>query len=138
MQPDSNQVAPGELPRPQYEPMPAPVSAEPFAAAPEAVEAQAIEQGSSLPPAPATPPVYNLPIADDASVAPQTPSSQASPLSPQIADDADLIEKEWVTKAKQIVEQTKADPYTQTKEMNKMKADYLKKRYAKDLRLPEE
>jgi len=43
-----------------------------------------------------------------------------------------------VTKAKQIVEQTKDDPYKQTKEINKMKADYLKKRYAKELKLLED
>lgn len=57
------------------------------------------------------------------------------PGAPQIADDADLIEKEWVEKAKQIVEQTKNDPYLQNQEMNKIKADYMKKRYNKDLKL---
>lgn len=56
---------------------------------------------------------------------------------PQIADDNDLIEKEWVDKAKQIVEHTKHDPHLQNKEMNKMKADYLKKRYNKELKLGE-
>ena len=54
---------------------------------------------------------------------------------PQIAEDNDLIEKEWVEKAKQIVEHTKHDPHLQSKEMNHMKADYLKKRYNKDLKL---
>jgi hypothetical protein len=54
-----------------------------------------------------------------------------------IADDADLIEKEWVTKAKTIVMQTKDDPFTQNKEMTKVKADYVKKRYNKDLKMSE-
>lgn len=54
---------------------------------------------------------------------------------PAVADDADLIEKEWVDKAKQIVEQTKEDPYLQNKEIHKVKADYLKKRYNKDMNL---
>ena len=58
--------------------------------------------------------------------------------SPQVAGDVDLIEKEWVEKAKHIVDQTKADPHVQNKEMNKVKADYLKKRYNKDIKLVEE
>ncbi len=54
-----------------------------------------------------------------------------------MADDADLIEKEWVVKAKAIVMQTKDDPHAQNREMNKVKADYLKKRYNKDLKISE-
>ncbi len=52
-----------------------------------------------------------------------------------IADDSDLIEKEWVIKAKAIVMQTRDDPHKQNSEMSKVKADYLKKRYNKDLKL---
>ncbi len=55
--------------------------------------------------------------------------------SPQIADDTDLIEKEWVERAKRIVEHTKHDPHLQTQEMHTMKADYIKKRYNKDIKL---
>lgn len=54
------------------------------------------------------------------------------------AADADLIEKEWVEKAKQIVAQTTGDPYTQNKEINKIKADYIKKRYNKDIKVVSE
>lgn len=57
---------------------------------------------------------------------------------PAIADDVDLIEREWVHKAKEIVERTKNDPYLQNKEMTKVKADYMKKRYNKELKLTEE
>ncbi len=56
---------------------------------------------------------------------------------PQIADDNDLIEKEWVEKAKQIVDKTKDDPYQQNRELGNMRADYLKKRYNKDIKLVE-
>lgn len=56
---------------------------------------------------------------------------------PAIADDIDLIEKEWVEKAKTIVNQTKDDPYKQNKAINKMKADYIKKRYNKDIQVSE-
>lgn len=67
-------------------------------------------------------------------LAPQT-TSQAS--TPAMADDVDLIEKEWVTRAKEIVERTKDDPRLQNQEMNRVKADYLKKRYDKDIKLDE-
>jgi hypothetical protein len=56
---------------------------------------------------------------------------------PSVADDGDLIEKEWVHKAKQIVEQTKEDPHLQSQELNVFKADYMKKRYNKTIRLSE-
>ncbi len=54
---------------------------------------------------------------------------------PAIADDVDLIEKEWVQKARAIVDKTKDDPHLQNKELNTFKADYMKKRYGKDIKL---
>jgi hypothetical protein len=58
--------------------------------------------------------------------------------SPQIADDADLIEKEWVDKAKELVDRTKSDPRQQNIALNKMKADYLKKRFNKVIKTEKE
>lgn len=68
------------------------------------------------------------------------PQDQALPIapSPLIAEDNDLIEKEWVDKAKRIVDSTRDDPYQQNREINKVKADYMKKRYNKDIKLTEE
>ena len=57
---------------------------------------------------------------------------------PTTADDGDVIEKEWVLKARQIVERTKQDPHMQTKEMHKFKAEYMKKRYNKIIEPVEE
>jgi hypothetical protein len=54
---------------------------------------------------------------------------------PLLAADEDLVEKEWVDKAKRIVAQTKNDPFNQEKEVSKLQADYLKKRYGKELKL---
>ncbi len=56
---------------------------------------------------------------------------------PLIADDVDVIEKEWVDKAKKIVNATKEDPYEQEKEVSKLQADYLMKRYNKQIKLSE-
>lgn len=49
------------------------------------------------------------------------------------AADADVIEKEWVTRAKKIIETTSEDPHTEVKELNKLKRSYMKKRFDKDI-----
>ena len=54
---------------------------------------------------------------------------------PTTAGDDDVIEKEWVDKAKKIVIQTKDDPYKQEQEVSKLQADYLKKRYGKEVKV---
>ena len=61
----------------------------------------------------------------------------ATTSTPVIADDDDLIEKEWVQKAKAIVASTKNDPYRQNKEISSYKADYIKKRFNKDVKATE-
>jgi hypothetical protein len=105
---------------------------------PEAVmPASEYQPGSSaaLPQMPAFPlPIPSAPVASTAqAVATSTTQSGA----PVVADDTDLIEKEWVTKAKQIVEKTREDPYQQSKEMTVFKADYMQKRYNKSIKLSE-
>lgn len=117
--------------------------------APVAPEGASIEAG----PKPAAPEGYtqpSQPVAAQpapAAVSPITPVSQPVPLpavdpakavspgTPLTADDADLIEKEWIVKAKQIIAATKDDPYIQNKELSKFKADYLKKRYNKEIKV---
>ena len=54
---------------------------------------------------------------------------------PQVVDDGDLIEKEWVSKAKQIVEKNRNDPYKQSEELTMFRADYMKKRYNKNIKV---
>lgn len=62
----------------------------------------------------------------------------AAQIGPTVAADEDVIEKEWVDKAKKLIAQTKDDPYTQEKEVSKLQADYLKKRYGKEVKLSSE
>ncbi len=64
---------------------------------------------------------------------PQPPRGKQS--SPQVAGDVDLIEKEWVEKAKQIIDSTKEDPHQQQVAIGKFKADYMKKRFGKDIKV---
>jgi hypothetical protein len=54
---------------------------------------------------------------------------------PDAADDVERIEPEWVNKAKSVVEKTKHDPYMQEREVSRLQADYLKKRYGKEIKL---
>lgn len=57
---------------------------------------------------------------------------------PQIADDEDLIEKEWVESAKRIVAQTKGDPHARSENISLVKDDYKKKRFNIDNQLGKE
>ena len=67
-----------------------------------------------------------------------TASSSVGIMVPDSAEDLDLIEKIWVQKAKQIVDSTQGDPHVQNEQLNKMKVEYIKKRYDKDIRSSEE
>jgi len=82
-----------------------------------AADAAAIAAPTAVPQAPPAVPL-NAP-------APQTPSST----SPLVAADEDLIEKEWVDKAKEIIQQTKDDPHARTLKVNELQRAYLEKRY---------
>jgi len=52
---------------------------------------------------------------------------------PIVANDDDLIEREWVDRAKKIVAETQDDPYQRDEEVNKLQVDYLKKRFGREL-----
>jgi hypothetical protein len=53
-------------------------------------------------------------------------------------DSSDDLDEEWINKAKAIVEQTKADPYIESHELSKAKADYLRIRYNKQIKVAED
>ena len=53
-------------------------------------------------------------------------------------DDADALDQEWVNKAKAIVDQTKNDPYVESRELGKAKADYLQIRFNKQIKVAED
>lgn len=138
MDPNPNLIMPGpELPPPprrESGAMPAPENA------PASAEI-AGTQAELPPPAPAGGglPAPIPPMPDPSATAqpqPVVPVTLPSDF-PEIAEDSDLIEQEWVNKAKEIVERTKADPHEQNKEINKVKADYIKKRYNREIKITE-
>ncbi|MDQ5972660.1 MAG: hypothetical protein QG553_819 [Patescibacteria group bacterium] len=135
-----------ELPKPQSvsPEVPAPTEADPADA--QASEQRNMELPAAQAPAPpaqadpataaaalpGTDPIASL-IPDLAASAPTVAVTDDA-----LADDGDLIEKEWIQKAKSIVERTRNDPYHQNLEINKVKKDYIQKRYNKNVKLIDE
>src|SRR5579883_1347093 len=104
------------------------------------LKAERDSQAAELPQAGQMPPMSQTSPSLPAAPPPIPPPSQAAAISPSqhrasppTADDVDLIEKEWVLRAKSIVEHTRDDPHQQNQEINKFKADYIKKRYNKEI-----
>ena len=93
----------------------------------EVVSETAARQADGTPvlPTPVLPTIVPQPPVDD-TVAVQDDA-------PLLAADEDLIEKEWVDKAKKIILETKDDPYAREAAVTRLQADYLRKRYGKEL-----
>jgi hypothetical protein len=71
-------------------------------------------------------------------MAPTVPS-QAHVSSPSVTEENDtVLDDEWVGKAHDIIAQYQSDPYARSKELSKMKAQYMKVRYNKDIKISED
>jgi hypothetical protein len=88
----------------------------------QTAEASAAASDAAAVSAPVIPPVVVDPVAT------ATTSISDSPVT---AGDDDVIEKEWVDKAKKIITETRDDPHTRTTRVNNLQKDYLQKRYGK-------
>ena len=62
-----------------------------------------------------------------------TPTQQAVTDIPTSVHDGVRLENEWILKVKQIVNSTKSDPFMQAQKIAELKADYIKKRFNKDI-----
>ncbi len=91
-------------------------------------EAGAIAAGAAAPAYTAVPVTPVVPPQDDASQA----GAQATGI-PLTAADEDLIEREWVDKAKLILQQTKEDPHARTEQVNELQRGYLQKRFGRTI-----
>ena len=78
---------------------------------------------------------------DQAAVAPALPATPVTGndriIAALPAKDGDLIEKEWVDRAKHIISQTADDPHKQKHEVSKIKAAYVQKRFNKAIKIDE-
>ena len=83
---------------------------------------------------PLAPPILPaIPTLDDATANSATAQDDGAATIPLIANDDDLIEKEWVDKAKSIIAETKDDPYKREHEVRKLQIEYVRKRYGKEI-----
>ncbi len=104
-----------------------------------------LQDDQTMPTTASSPPAVGVPLAGDlpqalnggTSVPPSAIPGGMAAL-PDDATDTDLIEKEWVVKAKDIIVHTQNNPYEQQKAMSHFKADYMKKRYNKDIKLEDD
>lgn len=79
-----------------------------------------------------TPPVTPVTVVPSAQVDDTSATGVMSDV-PILAGDEDLIEKEWVDKAKRIIAATTNDPYIREQQINQLQREYLRKRYGKEL-----
>lgn len=123
------QVLPPRTPEVQQQ---TPVEASPERPAQQELQPAGPVQGAPALPAPSS--QLSAPVAG-APALPLLSPLAAADTNPSVASDDEVIEKEWVDKAKKIITETKDDPYKQEKEVSKLQADYLKKRYGKEVKL---
>lgn len=97
---------------------------------------RAPQPGSTATDLPAIPQIPATPTAPPTDQKP--PAKSVSPTTADLkADNTDLIEKEWIERAKSIVNKTRDDPHRQKDEMSKVKADYIQKRFNKIIKSDE-
>ena len=126
--------SPEQQPIPQMESYEVP----PNFASPEALQTispERVEQRSAVelapPPPPAAPPLQQVAMP---TVQPPVDNATTSPVAnPTAANDDDVIEKEWVDRAKQVILQTKDNPYAREKAIGELQRDYLSKRYGRQV-----
>lgn len=133
MNPNRGEMGNFELP-----PQPAPPEGE--AKQEQAVETPAArpETSGNRPKAPALPAIpQDIPDAGQPVIA-APPQDVTVPADTGISDaNPDHIEHEWVNKVKNVVASTRDDPYQQKDQMSKVKAEYIKKRFNKQIKTDE-
>lgn len=69
---------------------------------------------------------------------PTTGTPGAPITGPAVANDQDVIEKEWVDRAEEVIAKTSGDPHAEEEAEEDLQVDYLKKRYNKDVKKSED
>lgn len=106
--------------------------------APERQETREVQPSGPVDPAPQVPVANTPPPLPQIQQPVPQPTQQVTDDNPAVAADEDLIEKEWVDKAKKVIAETKHDPYLQEQAVSRLQADYLQKRYNKSVKVPGE
>lgn len=135
MNPQADQTPGLRLPQPSFNVGQAPATPpqagyqQPVQAMPSAPQPQQPSMPGSLQPmpsSPANPPQAAMPV----------PQVQDMPVVQN--DDEDAVDQEWTNKAREIVEKNRTDPYLLSREISKIKSQYIKVRYNKDIKTLED
>lgn len=124
---------------PQFEIPKSPERAPVYSGAAERDPSLRIEQTKEILPAPAPGPAIQpqgtIPVIQQTipQPVPQATVSDDRQSTILVADDVDVMEKEWVERAKKVVSLTSNDPYLEAKELYKLKNAYMKQRFNKEL-----
>lgn len=135
MNPQTNQTPGLGLPQPSFEIGQASTNGAPASFHPP--QAASSQYGAMLSPGvtPESAPTTQAapPVAQQPAVVAQAPSIQVAAVAD--ADDGDNgLDEEWVNKAQEIVQRTHSDPYLQSRELGKLKSQFVKARYNKDIK----
>ncbi len=81
----------------------------------------------------------DIPMADQPVIAapPQDVTIPPADAAHNVADNPDHIEREWIDKVKNVVASTRDDPHLQKDQMSKVKAEYIRKRFNKQIKTDE-
>jgi hypothetical protein len=94
------------------------VPAAPMPAMPDPQASPAIPQAPTI-----------MPVVPTPSTEPAAASATSVVQGPAVAEDVDVIEKEWVDKANAVVKANADDPHAEEEAVEELQVDYLKKRY---------
>jgi hypothetical protein len=139
MNPNRNEAPGLSLPAPVAEQQPPAFSAQESGQTSPEFGAAAAEKSTGLRP-PAMQPMSTNPMPQTAPQNAQAATNDdvtksSKGVVSKVIEDKDLIEKEWVEKAKAIISQNRDNPHKQTEELTGVKAEYLDKNYNKTLKL---
>lgn len=70
----------------------------------------------------------SLPTVKDENITPTSVQSTGFP-TPQVAEDIDIIEKEWVRAAEKIIQDTENNPHERDNQVSGLRKEYKNKRY---------
>src|SRR5581483_5365262 len=94
------------------------------------------ETSGNRPQAPALPAIpQDIPAADQPIIAaPPQDVGATAPADTNALQNPDRIEHEWIDKVKNVVANTRDDPHAQKAQMSKVKAQYIQKRFNKQIK----
>lgn len=80
----------------------------------------------------------NVPVGQQADPSQPQPTDDGAPPSASEGTALTDLDKEWVDMARRVIDQTKTDPHTQSIELAKVRAEYMRIRFDKHIKVSED